>query len=315
MGQKQCSDYQVFGMQMPGRNGSTGDYRYGFNGMESDDEVKGEGNSLDFGARIYDSRVGRWLSTDPAFKNYTDLSPYGYTANNPVLFIEIDGMVFDLSNLTKKEKKAYLKKVNDLKNRSKMFNYYYTYLDKSERTFTVKENDVTKAPGGYRLTDRTILLKDIENVNENVITQEIFHAYQFELIYEGKAYQNAQGVPYANIETEGDILTLYVAFESGGVGTVYGWEGEELLEFSYDGDMTTDILTSKEYLGAYDKAIDSRIEFYKKKSENSERSYSTYTKPKQDFGPEAIIKIVKEIEATASGLQGPRLENGDYYED
>ena len=43
------SDYYPFGMQMPSRNGSSGDYRYGFNGMESDDEVKGVKNSYDFG--------------------------------------------------------------------------------------------------------------------------------------------------------------------------------------------------------------------------------------------------------------------------
>jgi RHS repeat-associated protein len=44
--------------------------RYGFNGMEKDDNVKGEGNSYDFGARIYDPRVGRWLSMDAKSKDY-----------------------------------------------------------------------------------------------------------------------------------------------------------------------------------------------------------------------------------------------------
>jgi RHS repeat-associated protein len=91
MGQKQCSDYQVFGMQMPGRNGSTGDYRYGFNGMEKDDEVKGEGNSLDFGARIYDSRIGRWLSLDPLARKYPSISDYSSMAGNPILFKDPDG--------------------------------------------------------------------------------------------------------------------------------------------------------------------------------------------------------------------------------
>jgi len=57
------SDYSPFGMQLDGRTQSSNSYRYGFNGMEKDDEVKGEGNSLDFGARIYDPRVGRWMST------------------------------------------------------------------------------------------------------------------------------------------------------------------------------------------------------------------------------------------------------------
>ncbi|MCU7549877.1 hypothetical protein OCK74_12165 [Chitinophagaceae bacterium LB-8] len=43
-------------------------YRYGFNGKENDNEVKGDGNSLDFGGRIYDPRLGRWHSTDPVVK-------------------------------------------------------------------------------------------------------------------------------------------------------------------------------------------------------------------------------------------------------
>ena len=39
-------------------------YRYGFSGMEMDNEIKGDGNSYDFGARLYDSRLGRWLAVD-----------------------------------------------------------------------------------------------------------------------------------------------------------------------------------------------------------------------------------------------------------
>ena len=59
--------------------------------MESDDEVKGEGNSYDFGARIYDPRVGRWLSRDALADKYPDLSPYNFVANNPLVFIDPDG--------------------------------------------------------------------------------------------------------------------------------------------------------------------------------------------------------------------------------
>ena len=67
------------------------DYRFGFNGMEKDNEVKGIGNSMDFGARIYDSRLGKWLSTDPLQKKYPSLSPYNFVANNPIMFIDPDG--------------------------------------------------------------------------------------------------------------------------------------------------------------------------------------------------------------------------------
>ncbi|MEA3496436.1 MAG: RHS repeat-associated core domain-containing protein, partial [Bacteroidota bacterium] len=66
-------------------------YRYGFNGMEQDNEVKGNGNSLNFGARIYDSRLVRWLSVDPRYKDYPDQSPYNAFNNNPILFVDPTG--------------------------------------------------------------------------------------------------------------------------------------------------------------------------------------------------------------------------------
>jgi RHS repeat-associated protein len=58
-------------------------YRYGFNNMEKDDELKGTGNSYDFGARIYDPRVGRFLSLDPKTTEYPFFSPYVFAGNNP----------------------------------------------------------------------------------------------------------------------------------------------------------------------------------------------------------------------------------------
>jgi len=59
--------------------------------MEKDDEVKGIGNSLDFGARIYDSRLGRWLSIDPLSAKYPSLSPYNFCENNPIYFNDPTG--------------------------------------------------------------------------------------------------------------------------------------------------------------------------------------------------------------------------------
>ena len=59
--------------------------------MPKDDEVKGEGNSLDFGARIYDSRVARWLSVDPLASSYPGWPPYVFAMNNPIAFIDPDG--------------------------------------------------------------------------------------------------------------------------------------------------------------------------------------------------------------------------------
>lgn len=74
-------------------NGSetSDDYRYGFNGMEADDEFKGTKNSYDFGARMYDPRVGRWLSIDPLAFHYPSWSPYNFVSDNPIVYIDPDG--------------------------------------------------------------------------------------------------------------------------------------------------------------------------------------------------------------------------------
>jgi len=83
-----------FGMVMPNRSwfaaGAVG-YRFGFNGKEGDGEINGENNSYDFGARIYDSRLGRWWASDPKEGKYPALSPYHFGYNNPIITIDPDG--------------------------------------------------------------------------------------------------------------------------------------------------------------------------------------------------------------------------------
>ncbi len=88
-----ATDYYAYGSPMKGRiyTTQTGSYRFGFNGKENDNEVKGEGNSLDFGARIYDSRLGRWLSVDPLAAKYPDESPYSFAGNSPIVIIDPNG--------------------------------------------------------------------------------------------------------------------------------------------------------------------------------------------------------------------------------
>lgn len=88
-----ANDYYPFGMtSRVGLPTNSVVYRYGFNGKEHDTEVKGWHNQQDYGMRIYDPRVGRFLSVDPIAPNYPSNSPYSYAEDSPISFEDIDGL-------------------------------------------------------------------------------------------------------------------------------------------------------------------------------------------------------------------------------
>jgi len=80
---KSFADYYPFGEQLPSRN-ALSNYRYAFQGQELDQETGMEAFQL----RLWDGRIGRWLSTDP-YGQYA--SPYLGMNNNPVSSIDSDG--------------------------------------------------------------------------------------------------------------------------------------------------------------------------------------------------------------------------------
>jgi RHS repeat-associated protein len=79
-------------MLVPNRHGSSNSYRYGFQGQEKDDEIKGEGNSLNYTFRMHDPRVGRFFATDPLEKEYPWYTPYSFSGNKVIAFVELEGM-------------------------------------------------------------------------------------------------------------------------------------------------------------------------------------------------------------------------------
>ena len=77
---------------MPGRKFEPASgYRYGFNGKEKEKDM----NSLtayDYGFRIYNPAIGRFLSVDPLSGNYPWYTPYQFAGNKPIKFIDLDGL-------------------------------------------------------------------------------------------------------------------------------------------------------------------------------------------------------------------------------
>jgi RHS repeat-associated protein len=81
-------------MLLPNRNGSSVGYRYGFQGQEKDDEVKGENSSVNFSYRMHDPRINRFLTTDPLESTYPWNSPYAFSENRLIDGVDLEGLEF-----------------------------------------------------------------------------------------------------------------------------------------------------------------------------------------------------------------------------
>jgi RHS repeat-associated protein len=86
---KEQNNYYPFGKQWEYSLLMTSTNRWGYNGKEK--QTIRNLNYLDYGARMYDSEIGRWFVQDPLAEKYYSISPYAYCMNNPIKAIDFDG--------------------------------------------------------------------------------------------------------------------------------------------------------------------------------------------------------------------------------
>jgi RHS repeat-associated protein len=117
------TDYYPFGMPMPSRN-LEGGYRYGYQGEFAEKDPETGFNSFEL--RLWDARIGRWMSPDP-YGQYP--SAYLGMGNNPINGVDPDGGIFILGKLTGDQIIAWKSQVAKIRSTA-YGRYVYDILEK-----------------------------------------------------------------------------------------------------------------------------------------------------------------------------------------
>ncbi|MEM9076202.1 MAG: DUF6443 domain-containing protein [Bacteroidota bacterium] len=252
------NNYYPFGLKHKGYNmggdtalGSNLAQNWKFGGKEYDESLGLE--TYDFGARNYNPDIGKWMNIDPLAEKYYTFSGYNYTMNNPVLYIDPDGMRVEYSDdLNKKENRARKREIRQAirsyKRQSKTFRKLYRALHQSESVFTISEGqtaghgtfspapkmiDDLDANGEPKAYDEIGMAIQKENPNtggditfdldliksadldvKDIIPEEFGHAYQY-LHYTNGDIDNYSNVPPGgNYEYEGQMISGKVKNEA-----------------------------------------------------------------------------------------------------
>jgi RHS repeat-associated protein len=87
--------HSPFGVELKGRNlkkNNAKNYRFGFQGQEGDDQIKGDGNSVNYKYRMHDPRLGRFFAVDPLAGKYPHNSTYAFSENVVIHMVELEGL-------------------------------------------------------------------------------------------------------------------------------------------------------------------------------------------------------------------------------
>ena len=293
----QTMNYYPFGAEFCDNSTKSYVQNHKYNGKEFDN-MHGL-NTYDYGARQYNPVTARWDRMDPLSEKYYSTSPYAYCANNPVRFIDPDGMEIDTSNMNEEEKRKYQALINEMC-KFEMFATLYKELANSENVIKISlgnprsNGNGNEIYGQFTIADNykggdLVLQKDAlmnELIPHDAVTEEFFHAYQnnnrnlytgeFNREFEAKTFVcSTYGIPIPFPAMDTWLMDL-IAFNK------YG--DESTARF-----LTPSSVCSDSFLKDYRKNANQYGE-YNRKHNYGNSNYKTMT----NCAPASLIRIVNK---------------------
>ncbi|MFT3740634.1 MAG: RHS repeat-associated core domain-containing protein [Breznakibacter sp.] len=228
----QTTSYYPFGLTMSQTDHNTvlanyRENRYLYNGKELQGDGFGgvELGWYDYGARMYDPALGRWHTEDPLAEKYPGVFSYVYCLNNPIIFIDPDGMEVDVSNMSEEDRKRYETQVALQRANSKLFDAMYSSLESSKQVYLVQFGQTPSVDGkepvdGIFVPNKdgggtVTFLEGQETIKSGTLSEEFFHAYQND-------NKNDYSKGEFNLEFEAKVATTAIGSESTGYGAFAG---------------------------------------------------------------------------------------------
>jgi RHS repeat-associated protein len=305
----QETHYYPFGMTMEGEwqnivNGPENNYLYNGKELNSDFGL----DWSDYGARYYDASIGRWNAIDPLAEGYYPKSPYCYVMNNPISYVDPDGMKVEYAdNVDEKTRE----KIDNLKNESEAFAFLYSVLDNlqdaegNDIVFTITGGEPRKRKGYKSNGEVSIeiggeIFLSTEATN-TTISEEFFH--KFQMVSYGLAGLRVKGRANRELDAEAKLFNTVVTGEStDDRDFIPGYE-----EWLTDDSFQTALKDSRYQVIVTGKSVDARpfpgdgesdvsilYRRYLKAFRDGNKYNPAYRGPQRALSPAAFNKLMKQ---------------------